>query len=293
MKTMNQNSNQLLLLKGNRILVKAYDRYLLYWMASHGFSITNLCDFAESWAQVISAQNIEPADYPLLDCLRDSGLNKVGESYAMWPSMEEFEDHEYLDVSLMHAIMDKEDFVKYMAVVHQVKVLSCPQDPEKEEAPEEVYLKYWSTAEGKLHHNWEAITENDLPEDLKEAYHKLWSAQWKSLCCLVETPKGYGIALVNEYVPKGGWREDPINHEAEAAYFKAACVDASAIKAELGPYFPTAEVLVAEYNSVRSPYDAHSLVVTFPAKISAHVFEVAADVLDKLALRSLPIESRG
>lgn len=70
-------------------------------------------------------------------------------------------------------------------------------------------IKYWSNATGDLFNPtragidpWEnVIRPHDLPRELQNAYHNLWTEDSGSYCHLVELNGYYGIALINEYEP--------------------------------------------------------------------------------------------
>lgn len=63
------------------------------------------------------------------------------------------------------------------------------------------YLSYWSNALGELHyHGQYTVSESDLPDPLKRAYQDLFfEGETGSLRYLVESSKGFGIALIHEY----------------------------------------------------------------------------------------------
>lgn len=61
-------------------------------------------------------------------------------------------------------------------------------------------LKYWSNACGELHYHGERdITEDELPDALKDAYNRLWEEGTGSYVYLAEYNGEYGIAIINEY----------------------------------------------------------------------------------------------
>lgn len=146
------------------------------------------------------------------------------------------------------------------------------------------YIKYWSNACGELHyHGKEMIAEENLPEELRKAYNKLWTDSYASLCYLVETPNGYGIALINEYACEKSYAEDHQVWDKEMPlYWKAACEDAAEISHH--PEFGGAEIVVSEHSGC---FECHELAVIFPADTNPDTFIKAAEKLDKLAYATL------
>ncbi len=157
----------------------------------------------------------------------------------------------------------------------KLRILTLDQIKNEDAYP----LKYWSNACGDLHHHGEYdITEANLPEPLKRCYHDLWGEDYGSLCYLVESRDGYGIALINEYdecfADDCGLSMDDL--------FKSTMTDAFDVsKCEL---FSEASVYAAEYCGFD---DCHELIVVFPAYISRETFQRAADALyNKYAYRA-------
>lgn len=61
-------------------------------------------------------------------------------------------------------------------------------------------LKYWSNACGELHYHGERdINEDELPDELKDVYNRLWTEGSGSYCYLAEYNGEYGLAIINEY----------------------------------------------------------------------------------------------
>lgn len=140
-------------------------------------------------------------------------------------------------------------------------------------------IKYWSNALGELHHHGnESIEKTELPEPLNRAYHKLFfEGDIGSLRYLVETERGYGIALINEYdqcyADDCGLSLDDL--------FQAAEKDAAAIAAD--SLFANAEIIVGEYYGFDN---SHEVVVIFPADTPKEVFMEAANKLDTLVYQA-------
>ena len=136
-------------------------------------------------------------------------------------------------------------------------------------------IKYWSNSLGELHHHGQYdITEEELPAELKRAYHELWDDNTGSLCYLVETGKGYGIALINEYDECFAGDCGLTMEEL----FRSSVKDAQTIIAD--PAFAKAEIYLGKYMGFN---ECHELAVVFPADISAEEFRKAAESLNDIA----------
>lgn len=130
---------------------------------------------------------------------------------------------------------------------------------------------YWCNACGELHYHGEHdITEDDLPDELRRAYNDLWGENYGSLCYLVETAEGYGIALVNEYGDKYakdcGLTMDEL--------FNLVVKDAETVSKN--PLFQNAEILAIEYSGFD---EGHELIAIFPCDTELAIFSSAADAL--------------
>lgn len=129
-------------------------------------------------------------------------------------------------------------------------------------------LLFWSTAE-------------ELPEELQRACRDLYTFGYvSSLECLVETGKGYGIALLNEYDKETAKN----SHLSMDVLFDTVVKDAHTIAAD--PLFAKAEVFVGEFSGFD---ECHELVVVFPADTPVHDFRMAAAKLDELAYQACGI----
>lgn len=140
-------------------------------------------------------------------------------------------------------------------------------------------LKFWSNGIGELHCPHKVgmpdITEDELPEELQRVYRDLY---WEpnagaSLRYMVETDKGYGIALLNEY--------DRVTAENSGVdfgpLFETVIADGDNVANE--KMFANCEVFAGE----RMGFDGcHELVVVLPWNISVDDFVQAAEKLDEL-----------
>ena len=133
-------------------------------------------------------------------------------------------------------------------------------------------VKYWCNAIGELnYHGKYDLTEEELPDPLRRAYRELWSEGcYGSLCYLVDTHDGYGVALLNEY--------DSVTAEEAGTdmdgLFKLCAEDAMNIARS--DKFDGAQIYALE----RSGFDdCHELIVVFPADTSVEKFDAAAEAL--------------
>ena len=132
-------------------------------------------------------------------------------------------------------------------------------------------LKYWSNSCGELHHHGEYdIDEADLPDELKSAYHKLWTDGISSLCYLTEYKGKYGIALVNEFHET--YAAD-INSTMEALYSHMQSVANEFYKLI---EFTESVILLGEYTGCG---DCHEFITVLPWNIDKSIFDNVAKVL--------------
>ena len=139
-------------------------------------------------------------------------------------------------------------------------------------------IKFWSNACGELHHHGKyMIAEADLPAPLRRAYQELWTEDSGSLCYLVETKKGYGIALINEYSEE--YAKDCGLSMDEM--FSCVMRDSGSIGAD--DHFMKADIYVSEHLGI---LECHEIVVVFPADIPENEFEAAVKRLDELSYQA-------
>lgn len=138
-------------------------------------------------------------------------------------------------------------------------------------------ISYWCNGLGELHCGGVDITEDDLPLELQRAYDELWTDEFGSLCYLVKTPHGYGVALLNEYdncyAGDCGLTMEKL--------FESALADATAISHH--SEFQHADIYVGEHSGF---CDCHEVFVIFPATTPVKEFRAAAALLDELAYQS-------
>lgn len=142
----------------------------------------------------------------------------------------------------------------------------------RETKEREASIKYWCNSSGELYNEGKRITKNDLPSELQTAYDNLWEedSYW-GLCYLVETVKGYGIALINDY--------DDIfidkYNVSMTQLFTSAIYDAHTIASK--PEFKDVEIFVNQHHPDYSI--GHELITVFPYNITREELERASDVL--------------
>lgn len=140
-------------------------------------------------------------------------------------------------------------------------------------------IKYWSNALGELHrHGQYDISETDLPDGLRHAYDDLFfKLETGSFTYLVETEKGYGIALINEY---DECYADDCGLSMENL-FQSAIQDTAVIAAD--PIFAKTEIFLGEFMGFDN---SHAQVVVVPADLSLEELEDIAAQLDSLVYQS-------
>lgn len=139
-------------------------------------------------------------------------------------------------------------------------------------------FKFWSNSCGDLHRNGnEWIKEDALPEPLQRAYKELWGEGYSSLCYLVETPDGYGVALINEYDDYTA----SVKECSKEELFELVKTDKERVMAS--PGFENAKVYAGDYTGFEK---CHELVVFFPADIPFDEFDSAAKALEYIAYNS-------
>lgn len=145
-------------------------------------------------------------------------------------------------------------------------------------------IKYWSDADGRLkRQDRRTITEDNLPEQLKQAYRKfVLKKNDDDLHYLVETKKGYGVAVVFEYdrwtAANSGLRCDEF-----AFPYMFSCLVLDAKKIADDPLFQNTEIFVTEYLG----YDGcHELIIVFPSEISKKEFDSTVRELRNIAYES-------
>ena len=138
-------------------------------------------------------------------------------------------------------------------------------------------IGYWCNGIGELHNRGVDITEEELPLELRRAYNELWTDEFGSLCYLVETPHGYGVAMLNEY---DNCYADDCRLTMEEL-FQSALEDAAAISQH--PEFLHADIYIGEHSGY---CDCHEVFVIFPATTPVQEFRSAAVLLDDLAYQS-------
>ena len=138
-------------------------------------------------------------------------------------------------------------------------------------------LLFWGNALGELHcphkEGLPDITEEELPDELKRVYQELF---WEpcgdaSLRYLVETEKGFGLALLNEY--------DGVTAETSGMdfgpLFETVIADGDSIAND--KLFENCEIFAGE----RTGFDGcHELIVVVPYNVSIDEFKKIAEKLD-------------
>lgn len=138
-------------------------------------------------------------------------------------------------------------------------------------------IQYWSNGLGEIHNGGVSICEEELPAELQRAYKVLWTDEFGSLCYLVETPKGYGVALLNEY---DNCYADDCNLNMDKL-FQSALEDSKVISKRVE--FQNTDIYIGEHSGFCK---CHELIVVFPASTPVDEFRTAAVLLDELAYQT-------
>ena len=138
-------------------------------------------------------------------------------------------------------------------------------------------IKYWCNGVGELHNQGVSISVDDLPSELQRAYKDLWTDEFGSLCYLVETPQGCGVALLNEY-------DECFSKDCRLTMdelFQSVLKDSEIISKR--SEFQSADIYIGEHSGF---CECHELIVVFPASFPVEDFKTAAALLDELAYQS-------
>lgn len=154
----------------------------------------------------------------------------------------------------------------------EFKVFRCNEGDKKHY---DENLKFWSNAAGDLHrHGQEDLSVEELPPELQRAYNALWGEDYHNLCYLVETTKGYGVALICEY---DDYTAELYSLKMDSLF---ECVEKDGKTVADHLHFKNAEVFVSEHGGF---LECHELVVVFPADTPIAEFEAAEQTLARLA----------
>lgn len=94
-------------IKDTPLARKAYGRYQLDWMLSHGYSLADLFSYLDDMAHDEDKENLSPSEY--FFSFEDYGF-AGGEIYACF---DEFLENEYQNEDYMRCILSDTDFEKY------------------------------------------------------------------------------------------------------------------------------------------------------------------------------------
>lgn len=89
-----------------RIRRKAYERFQLYWLATHGFSVQNLLKVCQEWAKELIDEMLSPDEFTLSAYIDERGFGQG----SMYPCFQEFLGAEFCIEDLMKLLLDEEQF---------------------------------------------------------------------------------------------------------------------------------------------------------------------------------------
>lgn len=91
----------------------AYEAFKLHWMTAHGYTAADLLEkYSDYWGEV---ETDTEGMYDFWNWLNDTGFN--GE---IWPSLQEFLDHEFKDVNLMYQLLNAEQYSAYLSLLSKI-----------------------------------------------------------------------------------------------------------------------------------------------------------------------------
>lgn len=138
-------------------------------------------------------------------------------------------------------------------------------------------LLFWSDSCGELEppHGSDKFDPSGIPQPLQRAFRDLYSDEFCSHCYLVETPGGYGVALINEYdcVTATNFNLSP------RELFEAVLRDAQRLS-DIPEFDQVREIYATESYGPAGGELYHELVVVFPADMDKDAFRAAALRLD-------------
>lgn len=91
----------------DEIRTKAYEAFQMYWMLTHGITIS---DISKAVGEYLTETGGNP-EIPF-----SAFLEEVGFVGAIWPCFEEFLDNEFRNSDLMHSLLDRETFIAYTQI---------------------------------------------------------------------------------------------------------------------------------------------------------------------------------
>ncbi len=231
---------------------EAYRLFQMRWLMDHGITMKDISNEAAKW---MDEYRFDKEHYSF-----ESFIAKYGFTGEIYPCYDEFISSEFNDVDFMLNLLPEEKHEGYLRALG-VKAQFCKPNETKKQTEDRVgYVRYWSNACGDLHHFGERdITEEELPAELREAYHSIWSERYDFACYLVETADGCrGVALIADF------------EKDDFAFAKKAAV-------LLSDYFGGKLCVVLLESSGCD--DGHELVVIVPASSSEHYMK---DVNEKM-----------
>lgn len=156
-------------------------------------------------------------------------------------------------------------YCRYSVYPEVADIPGCDEYHSGEELSDE--LKFWSNGCGELHyHGKHNVTEDELPDPLKEAYHNLWNENAGYLEYLVEYKGSYYVAIEAEYDSKDC---------NSAELFAESCLNA---KEYILSYEKKGCKLVIGHGTGPEEAD-NELYFLIPALISKEEFECIEDIL--------------
>ncbi len=94
----------------------AYERFRLWWMMSHGYSLTDLMGCMDIMFHEAKQNGLQTDPSELFDRWKfDVGFA----GGAIWPCFGEFMDCEYANREIMHCILSPDEYIQYLQIEEQ------------------------------------------------------------------------------------------------------------------------------------------------------------------------------
>lgn len=213
----------------------AYDRYVMWWLTDHGYTLTQLAEIVKQWQKSDKSRNSFESYLSNYTLDNGSFLHNY-RSFLKAASNEAG----YNNPEFMCALLGDCEFVQYMEDREQIVVIRKNDSHERRN-----YITFRSNSCGcPQNGDGCSIASKELPENLHWAYDNLLKpslGKYPNLCCLMETPTGYGVGFILEY------NQNNCKDATNKAIFEWACGDAANIALH-HMQFPNIQVVVVEDN---------------------------------------------
>lgn len=98
------------------LLEKAWERYRLDWMISHGCTVSGLIKRLQNQWNEYEADDVAKTKTSIMDIFSDWEADIGFEQGAIWACKEEFEENEFRDKEYMRHLLNDEEYAEWMKV---------------------------------------------------------------------------------------------------------------------------------------------------------------------------------